>query len=135
MSEIQERSLATHNHGFAFIAEGWRNLPERLADEFPSPEALRKRCLIDAGFYNEMIVDAGTNAAAIRVAAAFRKQDEFAVCVIRGPIVAVRTAKSQSRRAMSPKEFQASKQAILEIIEAMIGTKPGALAENTGKAA
>ena len=125
LAEYQDRSTATHNHEFAAIAEGWRNLPERLAEEFASPEHLRKRCLIDAGYFNEFVVDAGSNAAAIRVAAGFRQQDEYCVCVIRGPIVAVRTAKSQSKRAMGAKDFQASKQAVLEIVEAMIGASIG----------
>lgn len=135
MAEHQERSTATHNHEFAFIAEAWKSLPEKLSDQFASAEHLRKRCLIAAGFYNEIAVDAGSNAAAIRVAAGFRKQDEFAVCVIRGGVVAVRTAKSQSRRAMSAQEFQQSKSAVLDILSEMIGVKPDALERNAGRAA
>lgn len=125
--EHQERSGATHNHEFAWLKEAWLNLPENIAVDYPSTEHLRKRALIDAGFYHEMAVDAGSNAAAIRVARGFMKQDEFCLAVIEGPIVAVRTAKSQSRRAMSRQEFQASKTAIMEVIAGMLGASPADL--------
>jgi hypothetical protein len=123
----EERSTATHNHEFAFIAEAWKTLPDDLAELYPSPEHLRKRALIQAGYYDEMVVDAGSNAAALRVAAAFRAIDEFAFVVVRGPLVARRTAKSQSRRAMSKAEFQASKTAVLAIIADMLGVPPSDL--------
>lgn len=135
LEEVQERSTATHNHEFAWLKEAWLNLPESMGDQFPTPEHLRKRVLIDAGFYDEMIVDAGSNAAALRVAHAFRSHDEFVHAVVRGPIVAVRTAKSQSYRAMDRATFQASKTAIMEIVAGMIGVSPDELVRHAGKAA
>ena len=66
------RSEANHNHEFAFIRTAWKNLPEGLSELYPTAEHLRKRALIDTGFYDEQIIDAGTNAAAIRVAAGVR---------------------------------------------------------------
>lgn len=127
LAQHEERSTATHNHEFAFIAEAWKNLPDDLAELYPSPEHLRKRALIQAGYFDEMAIDAGTNAAAIRVAAALRAIDDFAFVVVRGPLVVRRTAKSQSRRAMSKAEFQASKTAVLDIIADMLGVAPGDL--------
>jgi hypothetical protein len=118
---VEDRSDVSHRHEFAWLREAWANLPEELADIYPSPEALRKRALIEAGYFDETIVDAGTNAAAIRVAAAFRAREEFAHVVVRGPLVAIRTAKSQSRRAMGRADFQASKTAIMEIVAQMLG--------------
>jgi hypothetical protein len=126
-----ERSEATHRHEFAWLREAWLNLPERLADLYPTPEHLRKRALIDAGFYNEMAVDCGSNAAALRAAAAFRAIDDFAVAIVRGPIVLVRRAKSQSHRAMDRQEFQASKTALMETVAAMIGTSIDVLRRST----
>lgn len=125
--EEQRRSVTSHNHEFAWLAEAWRNLPEDIADLYPSPEHLRKRALIQGGFYTETIVDAGTSAAALRVAAFMRQKDEFAVVVVRGPVVVERVAKSQSRRAMTPKEFQESKTALMEIVAGMIGVTPESL--------
>ena len=120
----EPRSTLSHNHEFAWLAEAWKNLPEPLADQFPTPDHLRKRALIDAGYYNETIIDAGTNAAALRVASYARSKDGFAYVVVRGALVVERVAKSQSRRAMNRKEFQESKTAILEIVSAMIGVTP-----------
>ncbi len=121
MTEYEERSLATHNHEFAWLHEKWLNLPEALAPLYPSEEHLRKRALIQAGYYTETAIDAGSNAAALRVAAAVRALDEFALVIVQGAYVLVRRAKSQSRRAMKKDEFQASKTAIMEIIDEMIG--------------
>ena len=127
-----ERSAATHAHQFAWLCDAWLNLPERLSDLYPTPEHLRKRVLIDAGYYNETAVDCGSNAAAVRVAAMARTLDDFAVAIVRGSTVLVRRAKSQSHRAMDRKEFQASKTALMETIAAMIGTTTNQLAEERG---
>lgn len=126
----EPRSTASHNHEFAWLAEAWKNLPEPLADQFPTPEHLRKRALIDAGYYNETVVDVGNKAGALRVAAMMKADDDFAYVVVRGTILAKRVAKSQSRRAMKGKEFQESKTAILEIVAGMIGVKPEELTKN-----
>lgn len=129
MMEWQDRSQATHGHMFAWLHEAWQNLPENLKDEYPTPEALRKRALIQAGFFHEEVIDAGSKAAALRVAAFARRHDDFAHVVTRGPLVVIRTAKSQSRRAMDKKEFQASKEKVLEVVAAMIGVAPDELAK------
>lgn len=125
--EHVETSSKSLRHEFAWLKDAWMNLPENLADQFPSPEHLRKRALIDAGFYTEQVIDAGTNAAALRVAAYAKHKDAFAYVVVRGPLVVERTAKSQSRRSMDRTEFQASKTALLETISAMIGVEPATL--------
>ncbi len=135
MAEHQERSNASHSHEFAWLHEAWKNLPERFADMFPSSEHLRKRALIEAGFYNEMMIDAGSKAAAIRVAAGFKSFDDLCLAVVSGPMVLVRTAKSQSRRAMNKDEFQRSKTAIMEIVSEMLGVAPDDLQKNARRAA
>jgi hypothetical protein len=122
-----ERSEKTHNHEFGWLSEAWKTLPDHLADQMPTSEHLRKRALIDAGYYTEQIIDVGSNAAALRVAAYARGEDQFAYVVVRGPIVAVRKAKSQSRRAMGAADFQASKTAILDLISSWIGVAPADL--------
>jgi hypothetical protein len=130
MEEWQSRSVQSHNHEFAWLAEAWSQLPERMADDFPSPEHLRKRALIDCGFYNETIIDVGDRAGALRVCAQMQADDEFAYVVTRGKIVVRRTAKSQKTRgagAMERKTFQASKTAIMEYVSALIGVSPDEL--------
>lgn len=135
MAEIEERSMASHNHEFAWLKEAWLNLPEALTDEYPSPEHLRKRALVQAGFYTEQVVDAGSNAAALRVATRDRSRNEFSLVIVRGPLVIIRDPMSQSMRAMGAKEFQRSKTAIMEVVADLIGVTTDDLAKNAGTAA
>lgn len=131
LGEIEERSMQSHRHEFAWLREAWMQLPEDIADLYPTEEHLRKRALIEAGYYHEQAVDAGSNDVAIRVAEAFRIREEFSLVIINGPAVLIRTAKSQSRRAMKRQEFQESKTAIMEIIAAMIGVTPDQLQKHS----
>lgn len=129
MSEVEIRSDKTHRHEFAWLREAWMSLPEDLAERFPTVEHLRKRALIDAGFYHETMIDAGSNAAALRVAAYMRAKDEFSHVVVRGSYAVERVAKSQSHRAMDKAEFAASKTAIINVVAPMIGVDPATLAK------
>jgi hypothetical protein len=127
LDEVSERSWISHQHQFAWVGEAWANLPHDLADLDPTPEHLRKRALIQAGFYTEVVIDAGSKAAALRMAAYARGEDEFAVVFVRGPLVIVRKAKSQRMHGhdrMDKDEFQRSKTAIMEVIAEMIGVEP-----------
>lgn len=128
LAPLEERSEASHDHQFAWLKEAWLQLPESIADQFPTPTHLRKRALIEAGYYDETMVDAGTRAAALRVAAFMQTREPFAFVVVRGPYAVMRTPKSQSHRAMGREDFQASKTAIMEIIANMIGVAPDQLA-------
>ena len=130
LDEVSERSWISHQQQFAWIGEAWANLPENLADLYPTPEHLRKRALIQAGFYTEAVIDAGSKAAALRMAAYARGEDEFAAVFVRGPLVIVRKAKSQRMHGhdrMDKAEFERSKTAILEVIAEMIGVDPKTL--------
>lgn len=129
MAPVEERSEVSHRHEFGWLREAWLSLPERFADQFPTTEHLRKRALIEAGFYTETVIDCGSQAAALRVAAFARGEDEFALVITRGPVVVVRKAKSQSRRAMDKAEFQASKTALMEVVSDMLGVAPATLAK------
>lgn len=120
----ESRSTLSHNHEFAWLAEAWKNLPEDVAELYPTPEHLRKRALIQAGYFDETVVDVGTKAGALRVAAIMQHDDLFAHVVTRGTMVVRRIAKSQARNRMNKKDFQESKQAILEIVAAMLKVEP-----------
>lgn len=135
LEEVNERSTVSHNHEFAWLNEAWKTLPEELAALYPSPEHLRKRALIQAGYYNEEVIDVGTKAGALRVASYVRGRDDFAYVAVRGPLVFVRTAKSQARKAMNRKEFQESKTAIMEVVAEMLGVSSQTLAAEAGRAA
>lgn len=123
---------STSLHGCARLGKICR---KPSAMEYPTPEHLRKRALIQAGYYNETIVDAGSKAAALRMAAFIRPIDDFAIVFVRDCFVVRRTAKSQSRRAMKRDEFQDSKQKIMDIVADMIGTDAATLQDNAEQAA
>ncbi|WP_158877008.1 hypothetical protein [Antarcticirhabdus aurantiaca] len=127
----EARSTKSHNHEFAWLEEAWQSLPEHLAPVYPTAEHLRKRALIEAGFYDEQAVDAGSHAAAVRLARFIGKREEFSLALVRGSIVIVRTAKSQSRRWMNKAEFQESKDGVLRVVAGILGIAP----EELGRAA
>lgn len=131
----EERSSAAHKAFFAEINEAWKNLPEHLSQQYPSEKHLRARALVQAGFYDEMILDVGTRAAAIRAAAQFRVDNAFAYVFVRGGIVIRRTPKSQAYRAMPKAEFNRSAEAVRAIIAELIGTSTEALTQNAEQAA
>lgn len=118
---IEERSQNSHNHFFVLIAEAHANLPEDQAERWPTSEHLRKWCLIKAGFTDERSIVCASAAEAQRVAAFIKPMDTYALVTVSGVCVRVYTAKSQSRKAMGAKDFQASKTAVLEIVSAIIG--------------
>jgi hypothetical protein len=124
LDEVDERSWISHAHEFAFVAQAWDNLPQPLQDKFPTPEHLRKAALIATGWHREVVIDAGSKAAAQRVAGYVLGRDEFAQVIVRGATVIVRTARSQRMRGhdrMNKDEFQRSKDAILGWISQLIG--------------
>lgn len=129
--EEAERSEVSHRHEFAWLKSAWMSLPENMADDFPTSEHLRKRALVATGFYDEQIIDAGTQAAALRVAMGVRSfpGEDFSHVVTRGGLVVIRRPKSQSRRAMDKAEWQASKTAILEWVAALIEVTPEQLSK------
>lgn len=132
---VEERSLNSHNHFFAALHEAWLNLPELMAERFPTEEHLRRTALIEKGWHNSHTLACASNAQAVRVAAFMKPIDEFAVVIVRGSTVTRYTAKSQSARAMGREEFQKSKQDVLDYVADLIGKTPKELAANAGKAA
>lgn len=130
----EERSRASHSHFFACINEAWKNLPEDLAERFPSSGHLRKWCLIKAGFRDERSHVCPSKAEAQRLAAFVKPMDDLSVVLVNEATVTVFTAKSQSVRAMGKAEFQRSKDAVFDQLAALIGTDPATL-KNAAKAA
>lgn len=124
----EERSLNSHNHYFATIADAWSNLPEKYDGRFADPEHLRKFALIKARYYDQRSIVCASKAEARRVAAFIAPMDDFAVVTVNEAEVVVYTAKSQSRKAMGAKVFQESKQAVLDVVSYMLGVTATQLA-------
>ena len=69
------------------------------------------------------------------MAALVKQMDEYAIAVVKGDVVRVYTAQSQSPRTMDKATFQASKEGVLGVVADMIGVSVEQLAENAGRAA
>lgn len=131
----EDRSANTHRHYFSCINEGWNQLPEHMADQFATPDHLRRWLLIRAGFRDERTIVLASKAEAVRVAAFIRPLDPYAVVVPRESTVVVMTAHSQSYKSMGARTFQESKEKTLDLLASMIGTDSKTLAQNAGRAA
>ena len=127
---MQERTERTHNHQFAWLDDAVENMPERFDGEpwAASAEHLRKYALISTGFFNVKSIATDGQAEAERWAAVMQSLDPFSVVAIRGDVVHLFTAQSQSMKAMGKERFQRSKTAILNFVANIIGTTPEELA-------
>lgn len=133
--EHQDRSVNSHSHYFAALAEAWQQIPEGMADDFPTVEHLRKHALIKVGFYDQRSIVCADATEAKRFAAFMRPLDDFAIVSVCGPAVVVRTAKSQAYCAQNRKEFNEAKQKVLAWVCDLIGVDLDALEKNVGRAA
>lgn len=120
------RSGKSHRHQFAEIKDLWETLPESMQD-LPyarSPTALRKHALMATGYYDAETIDAGTEAAAERVAAMAKRWTDtthgYSIVQVRGPIVTIYTPQSQSYKAMGAELFKESKSRVLDWINQKI---------------
>ena len=118
----EHRSKASHDHFFAIINEAWKNLPEDMADDFPSPEHLRKWSLIKAGFCSETRIACANNNEAMTLATKAKAMDKYSIVAIDGKAVTIWTADSQRRDAMGRQAFQEAKERALHIISNLLGT-------------
>lgn len=131
----EPRSFKSHGHYFACVNEAWKNLPEQWAERFATSDHLRKWALIKAGYRDERTFVCASKAEALRLLAFVKATDEFAVYRSNDAVVIEYKAKSQSQRAMGRKDFQASKDAVLDVLAEMIGVDPSTLGKNAGQAA
>lgn len=132
MTIEEERSSASHKQLMAFITERWQSLPDRLAMDFPTPDRLRYRALVETGWHTERrLVTASANEA--RKVAAFmtlHADDKTFISVV-GPAIVSRTARSMKMRGadrMKRAEFQQAKQAVMDWVDNLLGISNGAAA-------
>lgn len=135
LDEVNDRSQKSHDQLFPLLREAFSQLPEEFKEQFPTAEHLRARALIEAGYFDETVVDAGFPDTAREFAATIRGRSTFSLVVIKDNFVIIRDPRSQSLRSMKKKEFQESKTKVLEIVCDMIGITVEELMSNTGKAA
>lgn len=116
---VEPRSMKSHSHYFACIHTAWDNLPEQFQKKYPTEEALRAKALVATGFCTERDYVCESPAKATYLAKIIRTYAEYAVIKVSGDVVKVFEAKSQSVAAMGNEEFQASKTAVLDWIQAL----------------
>jgi hypothetical protein len=114
---VQPRNMAAHSGYFARLQEAWNSLPEALAEEFPSVEALRHRALIKTGYAVLTEFLAASSAHAAQAAAAFTAADPYALVVIEDRAVRIWRAASQKVKrgdngGMDAATFEASIDAV-----------------------
>jgi hypothetical protein len=127
LERFEQRSISSHNHEFAVLASAWENLPSEFYADYPTPEHFRKRLLIEAGYCTVEKIVFSTAQDAIKAAALAMAVDDYNVATADGRTFTRYIAKSQSMKAMGKKDFQASKQAVLELAAAKIGVSARSL--------
>jgi hypothetical protein len=123
LDTYEARSMAMHKGYFARIREAWTNLPDDIADAYPSPESLRKRALIKCGYAKLTEVLAASSREAAKMAEAMTAADEFALVVIEDRALRIWRAQSQSVKAMGGKAFKESIDRVEHWIAALIGAR------------
>lgn len=132
---VQNRSMRSHNHYFAWVGEAFDNLAEEWAQEFPTEDHLRAWALVQAGYATEANYVCDTPKNARQMALALRKASPLAVIKVSGNVVKHFEAESQSLVSMKKERFEASKAAVIEIIAPMARTTPADLKKNAGRSA
>lgn len=124
LEPVELRSAASHRHYFAVVRDSWASLSDELLEQFPSEHHLRKWALIKAGFCTMKQDVFASKAEAIRACAFVKKHiDDFVVATVKGTVVTVYRAKSQSNTEMDKKTFSASKEAVLLVIGDLLERK------------
>lgn len=128
MDEVHQRSLASHAHFFAELADLQSSLPEHLTDKFPTVEKLRKHALIRTGFCATTTHAFSSWDEAERFEAAINhyskawRGDDYQIIIREGCIVTVYQALSQDMKSMDKKTFEESKDAVLNWCHALVGS-------------
>jgi hypothetical protein len=132
---VENRSMASHNHYFAALHEGYMNLAEEYAQEFVNEDHLRSWCLCKAGFCTTEIQVFDTPADARKFRMTFKRHAPLAIIKVEGNIVTIYEPESQSITSMKKERFEASKVAVLDLVASMARTTAAELKKNAGRSA
>ena len=131
MSIEDDASRQSKGHYHAVIREAWKNLPEDIAEHFPTSDHLRKWCLIKVGYCDQRSIVCRSDHEAAQFAAFIRPLDTYAIVTISGPIVCLYRAKSQ--RHQDRQEFQKIKTEIFDLLASMIKVEPKQLVSEAAR--
>lgn len=127
LSLVEERSPQSHRFYFSVVNKAFENLPEDLADRFRSANHLRKIALIRAGYRSEITINFDTVEDAQKAGTVLQAIDDFAIVSVYGTSVTRWEAETQETRVMGRERFEASKNAVFNVLAEMIGVDPTTL--------
>jgi hypothetical protein len=131
LTMLDARSRKSHSHYFACIHEIFTNLPDGNS-RFKSEDQFRKHTLIEAGYCSMRTIVCESEGHAERLA--INVDTEFCpVIIVKGNVVVIYEAESQSAASMGHEKFQASKTAVLEAGAAAIGVTVAQLKKEAEK--
>jgi hypothetical protein len=137
LEQVEARSWDSHRHYFAAVHDAWQNLPEG-GPQFQSPDELRKWALTHTAFRDTREYRATNRQEALRVARYLREGHDYSRIEFDEDdprIVRQYIPRSQAAATMSGREFQLSKQAVLDVLAAKLGVTVEDLKANAGRVA
>lgn len=134
MAPVEERSRRSHDHFFARMDEIWQTLHERLKDRYPNADTFRRTALISTGHCDTDTTVCASNAEALRLRAVAKRLAPDSIATVRGAVVTIYTAHSQSVKAMGKETFQRSKDDCLGWAEAQVSGGQGGAGANNPRA-
>ena len=119
LEHIEHRSQASHSQYFAWVQDVYDNLPEGYRGRWPTPDDLRYWILTFTKFCTRAEFVCSTHAEAVRwmrnLAGRYHRIE------VEGNTFIGYTAISQSRRSMSKRAFQESKDAVATACAQILG--------------
>lgn len=124
----KKRYMPRHDWFMTLIRESWETLPDDLREKFPSPDILRKRLLISAGYADIRSIVCSTDAEAKKFAIFIGGSlDDYTIMSVQGNIIVLATAKSQAVNNMDADTFIQSCDNVLNELALLLGTSKDTL--------
>lgn len=123
--ELGDRNMNRHRMYFARLKELWLTLPESMAEDFPSPEALRKFALVRTGYCTQKKIVCRSNQDAIETAAFIESLGTYVICEVVMRVLTIWVPQSQAVRNMGKSEFDKSVTDVLDYCERLVRSEPG----------
>jgi hypothetical protein len=130
---VEQRSQASHNNYFARLHDVWNNLPTPYQNRWPTPDDMRKWILTHTRFCTREEFTCASHGEAARWMR--NLTNKFHRVEIEGRTVIGYTAHSQSRKAMSKRAFQESRDAVDQACAQILGVDVETLQREAGHAA
>lgn len=127
----RKRHWPGHQAFMALMNDAFETMPDNLREEYTSPDVLRRRLLIAAGFANIDSIVCKNNDDAIKTAYKMAKfTDDHTFLSLRGSVVVIARANSQAMDKMDADTFKKSCQAVQEELAKLLGCSVWELREH-----